>query len=155
MFWDLLAAFVLAATPWIELLVVIPLGLAWGLPPIPLAIVVAVGNLATVLPVIWLYDKWRQWRQQRKQLIDSEPGTSRRWERAQRIWNRYGLPGLALAAPLVTGVHLAAVIALVAGSPRRPVTYWMTSAIVLWTIGTTVVSLLGIEAFHYVRELWA
>lgn len=149
MFWELFIAFALAATPWIELLIVIPLGLAWGLPPVPLAIVVVAGNISSLLPVVWLHERWRRWRESRAK--QHEGDVSGRWARARRIWNRYGMPGLAMLAPLVTGVHLAAVIALLAGARRKPVLLWLIASIVIWTIGMTVVTLLGIEG---VRRIW-
>ncbi len=154
MIWELIVAFGLAATPWIELLVVIPLGLAWGLPPVPLAIVVFAGNTASVLPIVWLHGWWRAWRAKRRaakgEPLDEQPH-SKRGEWARRLWNRYGLPGLALLAPLVTGVHLATAIALLSGAPRRAVIFWMLASMVLWTVGVTVVTYYGIEG---VRWLW-
>lgn len=156
MLWELLSAFVLAATPWIELLLVVPAGLAWGLPPVPLAIVVIAGNVSSLVPVIWLHERYRRWRyararkrvaERRGQPRPDRPRT-RRGARAQRLWNRYGLPGLALLAPLVTGVHLAAAIALLAGANRKLVLLWLIGSIILWTIGMTIVSMLGIEGIR-------
>lgn len=208
---ELIIAFLLAATPWVELLVVVPLGIARGLDPILLGAVVITGNTATILPVLWLHGRWRTWRAQRaatraaaanpapppvsgasgasgvsgaseaenhvhttppdepgpvSELAASAEGdpretpiaeetddsfSTRRGARAQRLWQRYGLPGVALLAPLVTGVHLAAAVALVAGATRRAVFIWFTASIVLWTIGVTVISILGVEGF---RRLW-
>jgi hypothetical protein len=48
--WQLLLALLLAATPWVELLVTIPLGLVWDLPPVPLAAAVFLGNTLTIVP---------------------------------------------------------------------------------------------------------
>lgn len=157
--WELLIAFVLAATPWVELLVVIPLGLAWGLPPVALAVVVFVGNTLTIVPVVWLHRYWRAWRVQRAKKRRAEGKRSpnvdrprtRRGTRAKRLWAKYGLPGLALLAPLVTGVHLAVAIALLAGATRRAVMTWFMVSIAAWTIGLTVTVALGIEG---VRWLW-
>ena len=45
---------------------------------------------------------------------------SRRRERVERVWKRYGIPGLALQAPLLTGPLLATVLALGLGAPASP-----------------------------------
>jgi hypothetical protein len=193
MLWEFIVAFMLAGTPWLELLVVIPMGLAWGLPPVPLAVVVFAGNTATVLPLLWLHGHWRRWRARRRrrhpgeadpadpaQAVAENPHPaqvgpenadaaqtglenadaaqvgpwqpkSRRGRWAQRLWNRYGLPGLALLAPLLTGVHLAVVLALLSGVPRRSILSWMIGSMVLWTIAVTVTTHYGLEGL---RWLW-
>lgn len=209
---ELIIAMLLAATPWVELLVVVPLGIGWGIAPIPLAIAVIIGNTVSLLPVLWLYTRWRDWRAARKARRENEPSdhrpadaptnaiarpdpvsdsetsptpvldspaasndaaveeaaadavrddseivasqeefSTRRGARVRRLWQKYGLPGVAFLAPLVTGVHLAAGFALLAGATRRDVFLWFTTSIILWTIGLTVVSALGMEGL---RLLW-
>ena len=202
---ELIIAMLLAATPWVELLVVVPLGIGWGVAPIPLAIAVMVGNTASLLPVLWLHTRWHDWRAARKARREadqsnhrppdlpapqdpvSDPETApvparetparsndvsaekaagdvereeadldapeeefstRRGARVRRLWQKYGLPGVAFLAPLVTGVHLAAAFALLAGATRRDVFLWFTASIILWTIGLTVVSVLGLEGLR-------
>ena len=44
-------------------------------------------------------------------------------QRAQRLMNRYGIPGLALQAPVVTGAHTATVVALLLGGSPRPLAH--------------------------------
>lgn len=62
-----------------------------------------------------------------------------------RVWHRYGLPGLALLAPVITGVHLATVMALALGTPRQRVVWWMTASLALWAVVTAVVTAAGVE----------
>ena len=45
---------------------------------------------------------------------------AKRRERVERVWKRYGIPGLALQAPLLTGSLLETVLALGLGAPRVP-----------------------------------
>ena len=45
---------------------------------------------------------------------------AKRRERIERVWKRYGIPGLALQAPLLTGPILATLLALTLGAPPRP-----------------------------------
>lgn len=130
--------FLLAAIPWIEILVVIPVAVGLGLDPVSVAVLAFLGNVLPIYGIVVLSDRVRTWLESRR-----EPDGTRRHERARRIWNRYGLPGLALASPVLTGVHLASVIALTAGSPKRSVEAWMTASVAIWTVVLTAGSFYG------------
>jgi hypothetical protein len=45
-------------------------------------------------------------------------GDSKRTERGKRIWNKYGMPGLALLGQIVIGTHIAAFIGLLFGAVK-------------------------------------
>ncbi len=128
--------FLLAATPWIELVVVIPMGAAMGLPLPLLAVVAFAGNALPVLAIVALFRWWQRGRRQR------EPCWS---DRTLRIWHRYGLPGLALLAPVITGIHVATVMALGLGIARYRVVQWMTASLALWTVTTAGLTAAGVE----------
>jgi len=143
--WEYLLVFILSATPWIEILFVIPPAIAAGLPPAPVAIVSFFGNFIPIVGIIYFYEKFKQWRSKRKMkrgntemLRGNEKTDSRRRRLGRKVWDKYGLPGLALLAPIVTGVHLAAVIALVSRSPRAAITFWMFWSLFIWTVILTV-----------------
>lgn len=155
--WEYLTVFVLAATPLVELLVVIPLGIGYGLAPAPVALVTVLGNTLPVLGIVVAYERWRLWRQRRRETVAEDDAaaaapSSPRWRRAQRLWVRYGIPGLALLAPLVTGVHFAAIAALALGTPRRTVALWMTLSIVLWSAGVTIATVAGIQGWRHLAS---
>ncbi|MBK1727292.1 small multi-drug export protein [Halorhodospira neutriphila] len=128
--------FVLAATPWIELVVVIPAGAAMGLPTLPVTATAFIGNALPVLAIVALFRWWERRR----------GPVRRRWgPRARRVWRRYGLPGLALLAPVVTGIHMASVMALALGTPRRRTVQWMVASLAGWAAVTGALTALGIE----------
>ncbi|WP_028574463.1 small multi-drug export protein [Desulfonatronovibrio hydrogenovorans] len=139
--------FILAAVPWVELLVVIPAGLAMGLQPFLVGFIAFVGNAIPVFIIVYGYSSWQQWRLS-KNRQKSGPGPSKRKQRALAIWNRYGLPGLAFSGPLLTGIHLAVVIALAFKPPRKDLLLWMNSSLIVWTIGMTIVSFYGLEGIR-------
>jgi len=56
----------------------------------------------------------------------------------ERVWKRYGIPGVALQAPLLTGPLLANVLALGLGAPPRPLLGWMLASIALWGAATVM-----------------
>ncbi|WP_306055641.1 small multi-drug export protein [Natronococcus wangiae] len=133
--------FVMAAVPVLEILVVVPIGIGLGLNPLAVALFAFLGNVLPIYGIIVLYDRLKTWWEN---WTDSNSGPSKRRKRALVLWNRYGLPGLALVSPVATGVHLAAAIALTVGSRKRSVAVWMTAAIALWTILLTAGAYYGI-----------
>jgi Ca2+/H+ antiporter, TMEM165/GDT1 family len=70
---------------------------------------------------------------------------ARRRERIERVWKRYGIPGVALQAPLLTGPLLATVLALGLGAPPRTPLYWMFASLVLWGVVLTGATALGLS----------
>ncbi|OAB41684.1 hypothetical protein PGLA_15530 [Paenibacillus glacialis] len=46
--WKYVVLFVLAALPWLDVFLVVPLGISWGLSPIGVGIIGFAGNLLTV-----------------------------------------------------------------------------------------------------------
>jgi len=134
----------LAATPLLEILVVIPIGITLGLQPVTVAIVAFFGNLLPVYGLILAHERVAAVLERRRET--REP--SGRHERARRLWNRYGLPGLAVASPISTGVHLAALLALGLGSTRRSTAVWMTGAIAVWTVVITASSVTALSTLQ-------
>ena len=128
--------FLLAATPWVELMVVIPMGAAMGLSVTPLTVVAFIGNALPVFAIIALFRWWERRR----------GPVRRRWSaRATRVWDRYGLPGLALLGPVLTGIHLAAVMARALGAWRRQTAQWMIASLAIWAVITGLVTAVGVE----------
>lgn len=132
--------FVLAAIPLVEILVVIPLGIGLGFQPVGVAVAAFLGNVLPIYGIIVAHERIEEYLQQRRA---SEPSSRR--QRAKRLWDKYGLPGLAIASPVSTGVHLAAIFALGVGSPRRSTAVWMTASIAVWTVALTSGSILALE----------
>lgn len=136
--------FVLAAIPLVEILVVIPLGVGLGFQPVAVAVAAFLGNLLPIYGIIVAHERVASYLEKRR---DNEPPSSRR-QRAKRLWDKYGLPGLALASPIITGVHLAAVFALGIGSPRRSTALWMTASIAAWTVVITAGSVFALSTIQ-------
>lgn len=139
-----LVVFVLAATPFFEVVGVIPIGVAAGLSSIPVTLISCLGNLLTIWLLIVLIDRIKQWMQKRKEKQGKE-SSGKRQQRAAKIWQRYGLPGLALISPILIGSHLGAILAMGFGAGKKQVTIWMTASIVVWAIAAGVISHYGID----------
>ncbi|QZA89825.1 small multi-drug export protein [Salinarchaeum sp. IM2453] len=143
---------ILAAIPWIEIALVIPAGIALGINPTAVAIFAFLGNVLSVYIVILFCSQVKSlWGSQSSDTDgSSEPSKRRQW--ANRLWDHYGLPGLALASVILTGVHVAALIALAIGSAKRAVAVWMTISIAIWTVGLTAATYYGIEGIQILLD---
>ena len=114
--WAYVLIFLAAATPVLEVLVVIPAGVLAGLSPVPTALIAVAGNLTTVLLVAVVGDRLIAWWRRRRPRKDR--GQTRRSQRGQELMQRWGVPGLALVAPLTTGTHIGTIAALATGADR-------------------------------------
>ncbi len=140
--WEYIVVFILAAVPWIEIAVVIPIAILNGLNAILVGIISFFGNLITVLLLVVFIEKYQQWREKRK---DGNARQSKRTNRAIGIWNKYGLPGLMLLGPILTGSHIAVLIAFSLGARKQKVILWSIISLGLWAIIITILSYYGID----------
>jgi len=124
----------LAAAPLGEVLVAVPAGVAMGLPVGPVALLAFIANLAPVVVITLAGGRWKP------KFLQSSRG-----KRAARYFEKYGLPGLGLLAPVLTGVYLAAFTALLMGSSKKRTLAWMTGGLLFWTAAITLVTALGID----------
>lgn len=134
-----LVVFFLAAVPWIEVFFVVPAAVGLGMNPVFVAVLAFLGNVFPVFVIIAARGRLGDWWKRRR----GERESSRRTKRARRLFDRYGTPGLGLSAPMTTGVHLGAVVAVLLGAHNRSVAVWMTVGVALWTAVFTVGSVVG------------
>lgn len=145
---DYFLVFLGAAIPWLELGLVIPLGIIAGMNPLAVMIVGFIGNMVTVVALIIGFDKFKLWLAKRNE--GKEKKVSKRSERAKVFWNKYGLPGMLLLGPILIGTHVAAFIGMTLGASKAKTTIWSTLSIGIWAIIFGVVTSLGFDFF--VRE---
>ena len=145
---DYFLVFLGAAIPWLELGLVIPLGIISGMNPIAVIIVGFIGNMVTVLALIIGFNKFKLWLAKRNEgKVKKE---SKRSERAKELWDKYGLPGMLMLGPILIGTHVAAFIAMTLGASKARTTIWSTISIGIWAIIFGTVTSLGFDFF--VRE---
>ncbi|AKG03564.1 DNA-binding protein [Salimicrobium jeotgali] len=139
-----LLIFLGAATPWLEVLVVVPLGIVWGLSPILVMVVGFMGNMLTVIPVILLFDKLKAWYVRRR---EEKGRSSSRSVRAVRLFQKYGVIGFALLGPILIGTHIAAFIGMAMGATKRRMLTWMGISIALWVLIVGLLTAFGFDFF--------
>ncbi|MBD8015872.1 small multi-drug export protein [Microbacterium sp. APC 3898] len=145
MIYEYFLVFLGAAIPWFEIALVIPLGIIWGLSPFWVMVLAFVGNMVTVLALIIGFDRFQIWYNKRQEAKGK--AVSKKNERAKRIWNKYGLPGLAMLGPILIGTHIAAFIGMTLGATKKNTTLWLTISIAVWTLAFGILTALGFDFF--------
>ena len=128
----------------IELLAAISAGLALGLHLLLTGIASAMGSIVALVLVVFLGDRIKNW------VINRRGGKKIKEEnsRIYRVWNKYGVIGLGMLSPLLTGAPLGAAIGISLGvSPSRLI-MWMVIGITVWTIILTMICALGLLGFE-------
>ncbi|MEK4148191.1 small multi-drug export protein [Robertmurraya sp. FSL W8-0741] len=148
MFIEYILIFIAAATPWLEIALVIPLGIIRGLSPFWVMVSGFTGNLSTVILLIIGFEKVKTWLAKRKEKKgETENERSKRSERAHKIWNKYGLPGLTLLGPVLIGIHIAIFIGMSLGAKKNWTMLWSTISLVVWTLTFGILTMLGFDFF--------
>ncbi|MDP8974044.1 MAG: small multi-drug export protein [Actinomycetota bacterium] len=115
-------------------------GLALGLPPILSGAASIAGGLVGAVLTVVAGERLQRW-------IYARPWLSKRRKRVERLWDRYGVVGVALQAPILTGAPLATLIALGLGAPPKRLLFWMSVSVVLWGVVITGAAVLGFSLF--------
>ena len=136
-FVKLLSVFALGA---VELWAAIPAGLALNASPVLVGVVAAAGAIFGVLVVVVLGERVRDWVMRRH----GDGSQTGRHGLTHRIWDRYGVIGLGLLAPLLTGAPVGAALGLALGVPANRLLFWLSIGIALWSIVLTLVGVLGV-----------
>lgn len=118
----------------------VPAGTALGLPPFAAALTAWASYSCGVALVAFGGTPLRNWLIRRFRLsLDPDP-TKLFW----RAWARYGMPGLALLAPVTLGSQMGALIGLALGTKPLPLVGWMAVGGALWSGAIALVVTLGL-----------
>ena len=115
-------------------------GVALGLPLVLIGAATILGNLVALALALLAGERLQRW-------IYRRPRLAKRRKRLERVWNRYGVLGVAFLAPLITGAVLGTVLALALGAPSRPLLRWMALSTTLRGVALTGAAALGLWAF--------
>ncbi|GIP17461.1 hypothetical protein J40TS1_31030 [Paenibacillus montaniterrae] len=143
----LLSVFVVSAIPFFESYVTIPIGIVFGFPIVPVVIIGALGNWISVIVFVLAVSRLRRNKKPRDGKMRSN-----RWQRAQKLFQKYGVPGVSLLGPIIC-FHVAAAIALGAGTSKSYIMLWQTIAIAGWSIALGIAFGFGINLLEYIPNL--
>lgn len=119
----------------------IPAGVGLGLSPALAALVAWLSYTAGVALVALGGAPLRNWLMRRfkfqpEQHTDSLIG---------RMWNRYGLLGLSLLAPVTVGAQIGALIGVALGVPPRRLVIGLSLGVAVWCMGIGLAVALGLQ----------
>ncbi|WP_028552796.1 small multi-drug export protein [Paenibacillus sp. UNC451MF] len=124
----------------LELWAAIPLGFALKLHPVMTAFLSSLGSIASAIVVIFFGSSLRNWLVRRFQSKSGGRGGT-----MTRIWHKYGIAGLGLLSPLITGAPLGAAIGISFSAEPRKLFLWMTIGIVFWSAVLTAAVAYGVS----------
>lgn len=139
------------------------IGIIGGINPVVAGIAAAVGNFLAVAVVVLLTSGARQAVVTRTRAraaatvggggsvsdermaeleadMATSAGSSKRRQKFQRAFERYGVPGVSLLGPLLLPTHFTASMLTASGVRKSLVLVWQTVAIILWTTLFTVLA---------------
>jgi len=128
------------ALAWFAFWPAIPAGLALGLSPIVVIVTTTLSYSSGAALVMLVGRRAREWVMRRIQRGDAAKPDGR----IQKIWKRYGVIGLGLAAPMTVGAQAGAAVGLVLQSKPRQLMLWMVLGALAWSIGLTAAVMLGL-----------
>ena len=134
--------FLFGATPFFEGIAIIPIGTVAGLNPFVTALIALIGNILTVLLVIVFMEQIKAWMEKRR-IKKGKPEKTKKNERAQRVFTKYGLPGLCLIGPTF-GSHLTALVGMSLSGSKSRTAIWISISLTVWCLAMALVSYYGL-----------
>lgn len=130
--WQYVLLFLFSLLPTLDVSAVVPLGIVLGLSPTWVMVIGFLGNLAFVLILAFFFQQIRAWRDKRR-AAKGITTPSKKETRARNLWEKYGVPGLAIISPILVGTDVAAFLAFSLGSSRKSVIGWMIVSLAFWS----------------------
>ncbi len=125
----------------IDLWAAIPVGLVLGLPPVLSGAAATAGGLLGAIIVTVAGAQLQHW-------LYSRRWFSKRRERVERLWNRYGIIGVAFQSPVLAGTLISTLVALGLGAPPRKLLFWISVSLMFWGTVLTGAAVLGFSIFE-------
>ncbi len=137
---EIISVILLAA---VEVLAAIPAGFAFGHHFLMIIAETTLGAILGAIIIVKFGDRLRLWLLKRKKPKKPSP----RRDRFKRIYEKYGVVGTGLLAPLITGVPLGVALSVAAGATAGKNILWASFGTFIWTVIFTLLGELGIEIF--------
>lgn len=117
----------------------IPAGIALGISPILVAVTAWLSYTAGAIVVILAGEPLRQWIARRSKLPPQGSAASP----LRRAWDRFGIWGLAVLAPMTTGSQIGGLVGLSLGVPARRLAFALSAGGLGWAVLLTLITVVG------------
>lgn len=121
----------------------IPAGVALQLHPAVAAFCAWAGYTAIAAAMLAIGEPARRWMGRKFNLSPHPDPDKLFW----RVWNRFGLPGLALLAPVTCGPYFAALLAIALGEKPTRLLLWIAGGALPWCILFAILAGMGVTLF--------
>lgn len=132
----------MSAVPFVESYGGSFIGILSGIPPIVAVAAAIVGNWVSMVLVVLLFKKIREWRRS-----DEKPITPRRLKFKQRF-DKYGVAAVSLLGQTVLPSQITSGAMVGWGASRGAVIFWQTISIILWGVLFGVLAYFGVMALR-------
>lgn len=145
-----IAVFIIGFVPFLEAFVAVPIGLLLDLPFILVVLVGITANWLSVMAVI-VFSSFI-----RSLFFEKEKNTSnhfinRRFQKAKKYFDVYGVPGISLLGPIIGTNHIGALVCIIAKANKKNIILWQTISIVIWAVGTGVLLIYGVDIYNNIK----
>lgn len=120
-----------------EAIYVIPIAILGGTNILMSLISGLAGNFLSVLLIVIFSEKVRRWFMKGKD--------SRRSQRAEGIWKKFGFYGFILFGPVIIGTHISAIAAISFGATKTNTMVYITLSMLAWTIVLSALAYFGVD----------
>ena len=132
-----LGVFVASVIPFVDAIAMVPVGIALGVNPTLAVIAAVVGDAIAIVVFAYLSSTMRN-RIIKRRAAKGKTGESPKFEKAIRMFDKYGIYGMAIAAPALIGTQIAAMASVAAGvKPFRASTLIIASTLI-WSAGIAI-----------------
>ena len=131
--WGALGVFIASVIPFVDAIAMVPVGIALGVNPY----LAVIGDAIAIVVFAYLSSTMRN-RIIKRREAKGKTGESPKFEKAVRMFDKYGIYGMAIAAPALIGTQIAAMASVAAGvKPFRASTLIIASTLI-WSAGIAI-----------------
>lgn len=125
----------------LELWIAIPAGLALRVNEDIILLLTITGGITGVGIITFAGDRIRSFilKTHKEQVLQKQKSWS------MKIWDKYGLIGLGVTSPFLTGAPIGAALAIALGSKPMPVFLWFSLGVIIWSFIFLKFTVIGIN----------
>ena len=123
----------------------VPIGFVLKFTPFQIMLITILGSLIGILVVTLIGDPI-------KRRLAKRHTNNKKESAIKRIWLKYGVIGLGLIAPIISGSSIGMAVGLIFGAKTRKLLFWMSVGIIIWCVILTYLGYIGISGIHMLKK---
>ena len=135
--WGALGVFIASVIPFVDAIAMVPVGIALGVNPYLTVIAAVIGDAIAIVVFAYLSSTMRN-RIIKRRADKGKTGESPKFEKAVRMFDKYGIYGMAIAAPALIGTQIAAMASVAAGVKTFRASTLIIASTLVWSAGIAI-----------------